>query len=124
MRNAVALQDRPALAPGFCRVLLCLHVAREEHDRGEKKDARGDDIGKRVKNRIERDAHRGQDKQQHDPQRGVFLLIEALQFRHPAEIGVDALIIADLGVMRLAKRYAPKLGLHVSTQLGVINSET
>ena len=40
------------------------------------------------------------------------------------EIGVDALIIADLGVMRLAKRYAPKLGLHVSTQLGVINSET
>lgn len=40
------------------------------------------------------------------------------------EIGVDALIIADLGVMRLAGRYAPKLGLHVSTQLGVINSET
>ena len=40
------------------------------------------------------------------------------------EIGVDALIIADLGVMRLAKKYAPKLGLHVSTQLGVINSET
>ena len=40
------------------------------------------------------------------------------------ERGVDALIIADLGVMRLAKRYAPKLGLHVSTQLGVINSET
>ena len=31
------------------------------------------------------------------------------------EIGVDALIIADLGVMRLAKKYAPKLGLHVST---------
>ena len=40
------------------------------------------------------------------------------------EIGVDALIIADLGVMRLAKKYVPKLGLHVSTQLGVINSET
>jgi putative protease len=40
------------------------------------------------------------------------------------EIGVDALIIADLGVMRLAGRYAPRLGRHVSTQLGVINSAT
>ena len=40
------------------------------------------------------------------------------------EIGVDALIIADLGVMRLASRYAPRLARHVSTQLGVINSAT
>ncbi len=40
------------------------------------------------------------------------------------EIGVDALIIADLGVMRLAGRYAPRLERHVSTQLGVINSAT
>ena len=40
------------------------------------------------------------------------------------EIVVDALIIADLGVMRLAGRYAPRLGRHVSTQLGVINSAT
>ena len=40
------------------------------------------------------------------------------------EIGVDALIVADLGVMHLAKKFAPQLGLHVSTQLGVINSET
>ena len=38
------------------------------------------------------------------------------------EIGVDALIIADLGVMKLAQRYAPRLPRHVSTQLGVINS--
>ena len=38
------------------------------------------------------------------------------------EIGVDALIVADLGVLRLAKRYAPGVALHVSTQLGVINS--
>ena len=38
------------------------------------------------------------------------------------EIGADALIIADLGVMRLAQRYAPRLPRHVSTQLGVINS--
>ena len=40
------------------------------------------------------------------------------------DAGVDALIIADLGVLELAKRYAPKLGKHVSTQLGVINSAT
>ena len=38
--------------------------------------------------------------------------------------GVDGLIIADLGVMGLAKRYAPHAKLHVSTQLGVINSAT
>lgn len=39
-------------------------------------------------------------------------------------IGVDGLIIADLGVMNLAKRYAPNVKIHVSTQLGVINSAT
>ena len=37
---------------------------------------------------------------------------------------VDGLIIADLGVMELAKRHAPHAKLHVSTQLGVINSAT
>lgn len=37
---------------------------------------------------------------------------------------VDAMIIADLGVMRLAKQYAPNVPVHVSTQLGVLNSET
>ena len=40
------------------------------------------------------------------------------------EAGPDALIIADLGVLALAKRFAPKLALHVSTQLGVVNSAT
>ena len=40
------------------------------------------------------------------------------------DAGADALIIADLGVMALAKRYAPRAALHVSTQLGVINSAT
>ena len=38
------------------------------------------------------------------------------------DAGVDALIVADIGVMRLAKKYAPRLALHVSTQFGVINS--
>ena len=40
------------------------------------------------------------------------------------EAGPDALIIADLGVLALARRFAPKIALHVSTQLGVVNSAT
>ena len=38
------------------------------------------------------------------------------------EAGVDGLIIADLGVLELAKRHAPRISRHVSTQFGVINS--
>ena len=38
--------------------------------------------------------------------------------------GADALIIADVGVLSLAKRYAPHVSRHVSTQLGVVNSAT
>ena len=38
--------------------------------------------------------------------------------------GVDGLIIADLGVLSLAARYAPHVKRHVSTQLGVVNSGT
>ena len=38
--------------------------------------------------------------------------------------GVDALIIADLGVLSLAQKYAPHVKKHVSTQLGVVNSAT
>lgn len=37
---------------------------------------------------------------------------------------VDALIIADLGVLQLAKQYAPHCALHISTQLGVVNFAT
>lgn len=40
------------------------------------------------------------------------------------DAGVDAFIIADLGVMAAAKKYAPKVSRHVSTQHGVINSAT
>ena len=38
------------------------------------------------------------------------------------DAGADALIVADLGVMSMAKKYAPGVALHVSTQFGVINS--
>lgn len=41
-----------------------------------------------------------------------------------AEAGVDAFIIADLGVMELAKHHAPQVPIHMSTQTGVVNTET
>ncbi len=38
-------------------------------------------------------------------------------------IGVSAIIIESLGLMHIAKKYAPKLECHISTQLSVTNSE-
>lgn len=37
------------------------------------------------------------------------------------EAGVDAFILTDLGVFDMAKRYAPKVERHISTQAGVAN---
>lgn len=37
------------------------------------------------------------------------------------KIQVDAFIVTDLGVMAMAKQYAPQVELHVSTQAGVVN---
>ena len=39
-------------------------------------------------------------------------------------IGVDALILADLGAFTLAKRYAPRCQRHMSTQVSIANYET
>ena len=41
--------------------------------------------------------------------------------RYVADIGVDALIIADMGVLSLAKEYAPDVDIHMSTQVGIVN---
>lgn len=38
-----------------------------------------------------------------------------------AEAGVDAFIIADLGVLAMAKKYAPHVERHLSTQAGITN---
>ena len=38
------------------------------------------------------------------------------------EIGVDALIVSDVGVMSLAKRVAPKTDIHISTQASAVSS--
>ena len=37
------------------------------------------------------------------------------------DIGADALIVGDAGVLALAKRHAPKVAIHMSTQIGVTN---
>lgn len=40
------------------------------------------------------------------------------------DCGVDAFIIADMGVLQYAKKYAPKTEVHISTQAGIVNYET
>ncbi len=42
-------------------------------------------------------------------------------FTHLDTIGVDALIISDLGMLEIAKMYAPHCAIHISTQFGVVN---
>ena len=43
--------------------------------------------------------------------------------KYVKEIGVDALIIADMGVLSLAKKYADGVDIHMSTQVGIVNYE-
>ncbi len=45
-------------------------------------------------------------------------------FEAATAAGVDALIVADLGVIGMTKRYAPHVPLHISTQFGVVNYQT
>lgn len=40
------------------------------------------------------------------------------------QMGVDAVIVSDLGVIQIVKRVAPNLDIHVSTQANITNSET
>ena len=42
-------------------------------------------------------------------------------FEYAAESGVDAFIITDIGVMGIAKKYAPDVEIHISTQAGITN---
>lgn len=52
--------------------------------------------------------------------------IEALPefLKYAAQIGIDAFIIADIGVMDMAKKYAPEVEIHMSTQVGIVNYQT
>lgn len=40
------------------------------------------------------------------------------------DAGVDAVIVADLGVLMLARRVVPQMPIHISTQAGVVNYAT
>ncbi len=42
---------------------------------------------------------------------------------HIQSIGVDAIIMADLGVLSLAKKYAPTTPIHISTQASIVNAD-
>ncbi len=42
-------------------------------------------------------------------------------FEYLDGLGVDAVILADVGVLSLAKRYAPHVQYHISTQASVVN---
>ena len=44
--------------------------------------------------------------------------------KYAQDIGIDAFIIADIGVMSLAKKYAPNVDIHMSTQVGIVNYQT
>lgn len=41
-----------------------------------------------------------------------------------ADCGIDAFIIADLGVFSLVQKYAPNVEIHMSTQTGIVNYHT
>ncbi len=49
----------------------------------------------------------------------LLALPEYLEFLY--EIGADAVILADMGVLSLAKKYVPKLPVHISTQTSIVN---
>ena len=44
--------------------------------------------------------------------------------KYAGDIGIDAFIIADIGVMALAQKYAPDVEIHMSTQVGIVNYQT
>ena len=66
------------------------------------------------------------------PKRRVFVTVNTLILQHEmreliealgamSDIGVDALIIQDLGVYHIVRKYFPEMELHASTQLAVHN---
>ncbi len=44
--------------------------------------------------------------------------------REAVEAKVDALIVADIGLLSLIKKYAPDMEIHISTQMGIVNYVT
>ena len=44
--------------------------------------------------------------------------------KYAYEVGVDAAIVADLGLLSLIKKYTPDMEIHMSTQTGIVNYVT
>lgn len=44
--------------------------------------------------------------------------------KYAEQIGINAFIIADIGVMAMAKKYAASVDIHMSTQVGIVNYQT
>ena len=74
-------------------------------------------------------------KQAHEKKKKVYLTVNTLprnpelallpQFISEAvNAGVDALIIADLGVLQTVRKLAPNMTVHMSTQTGIVNYAT
>ncbi|MBQ7499597.1 MAG: U32 family peptidase [Clostridia bacterium] len=57
------------------------------------------------------------------PRTGEFQALKEY-FRDISDIGIDALIVADPGVIALAKEMLPHIPLHLSTQTSVVSAET
>jgi putative protease len=68
------------------------------------------------------------------PRRSVFLAVNTLVLNRELgalvralgladDLGVDALIVQDIGAARLARRIAPRIALHASTQMAIHNVE-
>ena len=54
------------------------------------------------------------------PRNSELYRLEAF-FKFAEQSGVDAFIITDIGVMNLARKYAPDVEIHISTQAGITN---
>ena len=68
----------------------------------------------------------------HDAEKKIYLTCNTLPrnneikllpdfIKTAANAGVDAFIIADMGVLQIAKKYAPDVDVHISTQAGIVN---
>lgn len=44
-------------------------------------------------------------------------------FEHLQDVNADAIIVADVGTISMARKYAPKVPLHISTQTSILNYE-
>lgn len=57
------------------------------------------------------------------PRNNEIILFEEF-IKNVYDCGIDAVIVADLGLLSLIKKYTPDMEIHMSTQTGIVNYET